>query len=332
METILQAASLLQAARRAGALRRRGRGRLARATKIVGPEWMFHPDGMAVDHYENFPVASLLLPARLRGAVKAIYRFARSADDLADEGQAAPEERLRALAAYRAELHRIGLGPAGGGPDPDPALAQIFAPLADAIARHQLPLAPFYDLLSAFEQDVRVARYETYDALLDYCSRSANPVGRLMLHLYGAANDDNLRLADAICTGLQLANFWQDVRLDWNKGRVYVPQEELRRHGLSDADIARQAVTPAWSEMMRAQTARARAQLQSGAPLAGRIGGRIGLELRLVVQGGLRILECIDATGGDVFLKRPELGPRDWAVMLWRACRAAPWNTETNPR
>src|SRR5690606_29882024 len=219
----------------------------------------------------------------------------------------------------RAALHRIGLEPATGRPDPDPILAPVFEPLAEAVARHQLPLAPFYDLLSAFEQDVRVARYEDYDELLDYCSRSANPVGRLMLHLYGAAEPDNVRLADAVCTGLQLANFWQDVRLDWNKGRVYLPQQELRRHGLGEEDIARQALTPAWSAMMRAQTARARAQLQAGAPLARRIGGRIGLELRLVVQGGLRILERIDATGGDVFLNRPQLGLRDWAIMLWRA-------------
>jgi len=274
---------------------------------------------MAVDHYENFPVASLLLPARLRGAVRAIYRFARSADDLADEGDAAPAERLAALAAYRAELHAIGLEPAAGRPAPDPALAPVFAPLAQAIARHQLPIAPFYDLLSAFEQDVSVTRYETHDDLLDYCSRSANPVGRLMLHLYGAARPENLRLADAICTGLQLANFWQDVRLDWHKGRVYLPQQDLRRHGLGDDDIARQAVTPAWTAMMREQTARARALLRSGAPLARSLPGRIGLELRLVVQGGLRILERIDACAGDVFLNRPVLRARDWAIMLWRA-------------
>lgn len=274
---------------------------------------------MAVDHYENFPVASLLLPARLRGAVKAIYRFARSADDLADEGDAAPEARLQALAAYRAELHRIGLEPSAGRPDPQPGLAPVFAPLAETIARHQLPIAPFYDLLSAFEQDVAVQRYEDYDALLDYCSRSANPVGRLMLHLYGAAMPENMRQADAICTGLQLTNFWQDVRQDWNKGRVYLPQQELRRHGLSEEDIARQVPTPAWSAMMQAQTDRARALLQAGAPLGRRLGGRIGLELRMVVQGGLRILERIDAVSGDVFLNRPELGAKDWAVMLWRS-------------
>jgi len=277
---------------------------------------------MAVDHYENFPVASLLLPTRLRSAVKAIYRFARSADDLADEGNAPAEQRLQALAAYRAELHRIGLEPSAARPDPRPELAPVFGPLAQAIAAHQLPIAPFYDLLSAFEQDVTVQRYESYDELLDYCSRSANPVGRLMLHLYGAAMPDNLRQADAICTGLQLTNFWQDVRLDWNKGRVYLPQQELRRHGLSDEDIARRIPTAAWTAMMRAQTDKARGLLLAGAPLAGTLAGRIGLELRLVVQGGLRILERIDAVSGDVFLNRPVLGPKDWAVMFWRAGRA----------
>lgn len=275
---------------------------------------------MAVDHYENFPVASLLLPRRLRGAVRDIYRYARAADDIADEGNATDAERLSRLAAFRAELHRIGAEP-GSVPAAAPELAPIFAPLAGTIARHQLPITPFFDLLSAFEQDVTVKRYDDYASLLDYCSRSANPVGRLMLHLYGAAAPDNLAQADAICTGLQLANFWQDVRVDWRKQRIYLPGEDLRRHGVSEEDLAACRLTPAWRALMAFQVERTRALLHSGAPLAHRLPGRVGLELRMVVQGGLRILERIERAGYDVFMNRPELGVRDWAAMAWRTLR-----------
>lgn len=275
---------------------------------------------MAVDHYENFPVASLLLPRRLRGAVTDIYRYARAADDIADEGNASDPQRLAKLAAFRAELHRIGAEP-GSVPAAAPELAPIFAPLARTIARHQLPITPFFDLLSAFEQDVTVKHYEDYAALLDYCARSANPVGRLMLHLYGAATPDNLPQSDAICTGLQLVNFWQDVRVDWRKQRVYLPREDLRRHGITDDDLAACRLTPAWRALMAFQVERTRALLHSGAPLARRLPGRIGLELRLIVQGGLRILERIEHCGYDVFMNRPELGAKDWAVMLMRSMR-----------
>jgi len=273
---------------------------------------------MAVDHYENFPVASLLLPHALRGAVRDIYRFARSADDIADEGNADTTTRLAQLAAYRVQLQRIDVGQ-----EPD-ALIAIFAPLARTIARHQLPLVPFADLLSAFEQDVRVGRYDDDAALLDYCARSANPVGRLMLHLYDARDPAYLPLSDAICTGLQLTNFWQDVALDWAKGRVYLPRDALARHGVSEDDIARSCVTtaritPAWTALMRERCAQARALLHCGAPLARRLPGRIGLELKLVVQGGLHILQRIDACHGDVFRQRPALSARDWPVLLWRA-------------
>jgi squalene synthase HpnC len=274
---------------------------------------------MSIDHYENFPVASLLLPRRLRGAVTDIYRFARAADDIADEGSATDEERLSQLGAFRAELHRIGAEP-GATPEPgQPELAGIFVPLAATIARHQLPITPFYDLLSAFEQDIGVKRYEDYDALADYCTRSANPVGRLMLHLFDATDPQNVSEADAICTGLQLVNFWQDVRVDWHKHRVYLPQEDLRRHGVTDEDLAACRLTPAWRELMAFEVERTRALLHFGAPLARRLPGRMGLELRLVVQGGLRVLERIEASGYDVFMNRPELGAKDWAIMLWRA-------------
>lgn len=275
---------------------------------------------MSVDHYENFPVASLLLPRRLRPAVTAIYRYARTADDIADEGDLPDQERLARLERFRAELRRIGEAPTRHAA-PDPDLAPIFRPLAETIARHQLPLAPFFDLLSAFGQDVTVKRYESQAELLDYCARSANPVGRLMLCLYDAATPDNLRDADAICTGLQLTNFWQDVRIDWHKGRVYIPQEDLRRHGVTEDDIAAGRITPAWHRLMAFEIGRTRALLHSGAALASRLPGRIGLELRLVVQGGLRILERIEQAGYDVHEQRPVLGARDWALMLWRALR-----------
>ncbi|MCS3504877.1 squalene synthase HpnC [Achromobacter sp. JUb104] len=276
---------------------------------------------MSIDHYENFPVASLLLPRRLRGAVTDIYRFARAADDIADEGSATDEERLAQLAAYRTELHRIGAEPGNTPPPGLPPLADIFTPLARTIARHQLPITPFYDLLSAFEQDITVKRYEDYAALADYCTRSANPVGRLMLHLFDAASPQDVAESDAICTGLQLVNFWQDVRVDWHKQRVYLPQEDLRRHGVTEDDLAACRLTPQWRELMAFQVERTRALLHFGAPLARRLPGRIGLELRLVVQGGLRVLERIEASSYDVFMNRPELGAKDWAIMLWRSIK-----------
>jgi len=272
---------------------------------------------MAVDHYENFPVASLLLPRALREAVRDIYRFARSADDIADEGDVVSAARLAQLAAYRAQLQRIEAGRALHS-----ELTAIFAPLMRTIVRHQLPLAPFYDLLSAFEQDVRVTRYDDDAALADYCARSANPVGRLMLCLYNARDPAYLPLSDAICTGLQLTNFWQDVALDWQKGRVYLPRDALARHGVVETDIAQARVTPAWTALLRERCEQARALLHCGAPLAQRLSGRIGLELKLVVQGGLRILARIDACSGNVFQQRPTLRARDWPVLLWRACTA----------
>lgn len=263
---------------------------------------------MGVDHYENFPVASWLLPAQLREAVRAIYRFARTADDIADEGDDAPSLRLARLAALAAQLDAIEAGRASDWPD-----------LARAVQRHGLPVAPLRDLLSAFAQDVTVRRYADYPALLDYCRRSANPIGRLLLDLYRRHEPALAEQSDAICTGLQLTNFWQDVALDFAKGRVYLPQAELRRFGVSEDAIGAGRVDAAWSALMAAQTARARAMLESGAPLARALGGRIGFELRLVVQGGLRILERIDAVAGDVFRRRPRLNAGDWLRMSARA-------------
>ncbi|GAA0529636.1 squalene synthase HpnC [Pigmentiphaga sp. GD03639] len=274
---------------------------------------------MSAGHYENFPVASLLLPPRLRTAVLDIYRYARAADDIADEGDASDRERLAALARFGAGLDWIGEGARAQPPAPE--LAAIFVPLASTVARHRLPLAPFRRLLSAFAQDVTVKRYEDFAALRDYCHRSADPVGELMLHLYEAATPRNLAWSDAICTGLQLTNFWQDVAVDWGKHRVYIPREDLARHGVAEADIAAGRCSPAWRALMAFEVDRARALLHSGAPLARALPGRIGWELRLVVQGGLRILERIEAGGYDVFRARPVLKKTEWLKLAWRALR-----------
>jgi len=266
---------------------------------------------MAVDHYENFPVASILLPRRLRPAVEAIYAFARSADDLADEGDATPEQRLAALNAYERALDGI----AAGTPPADP----MFARLAAVVAAYRLDLQPLRDLLSAFRQDVVTTRYPDFPTLLDYCRRSANPVGRLMLALYGVADPVGLRQSDAVCSALQLINFWQDVGIDIGKGRIYLPQDDLQRFGVSEADIQAGRTGPAWRALMGFEVARARALMLEGAPLAGRLPGRIGWELRMVVQGGLRILEAIERADYDVYRRRPKLGRPDWLVVGWRA-------------
>jgi len=267
---------------------------------------------MGVGHYENFPVASVLVPARLRPAVRAIYRFARTADDVADEGEATPAQRLAQLASLSRQLDAIEQGQANEWGD-----------LAAAISRHRLPVALLRDLLSAFAQDVVTTRYESFDALRDYCRRSANPIGRLLLVLYQRTEDETNAWSDSICTGLQLANFWQDVALDWRKGRVYLPQEDLRRFAVSETQIAAGQIDPAWSALMAFQAERTRQLLLWGRPLARALGGRVGLELRLVIQGGLRILERIDHVHGDIYRQRPRLTSGDWLLMSWRALLAS---------
>ena len=265
---------------------------------------------MAVGHYENFPVASFLLPARHRRAVAAIYHFARAADDIADEGDASPAERHAGLARFSRALDAIGRGDT----QPDPP----FPALAAAVRAHGLPLAPLRDLLSAFAQDVDVTRYATFAALADYCRRSANPVGRLLLALYRVDDAASHAQSDAICTALQLANFWQDVAVDWRKGRVYLPQEDLVRFGIDDAHIADGLCDARFTRLMAFETARTRALFDAGRPLVRALPLRAGIELRAVILGGTRILERIDGVGGDVFTRRPTLGARDLVVLAWR--------------
>ncbi|MFZ6746628.1 squalene synthase HpnC [Undibacterium sp. JH2W] len=268
---------------------------------------------MPINHYENFPVASVLLPARLRPAVEAIYAFARSADDIADEGDASPEKRLRELTEYEQELNNIEKNSSSE--------SQLFKALAKVTREYDLPLQCFRDLLSAFKQDVVTVRYADFPALLNYCERSANPVGKLMLHLYGAASPDNLRDSDAICSALQLINFWQDVAIDWQKQRIYLPLDDLSRFGISEQQIANGMQNEDWRNMMRFQVGRARNMMLSGSGLAKRLPGRLGWELRLVVQGGLRILEKIETGNFDVFQHRPKLNALDWLKLAWRATR-----------
>jgi squalene synthase HpnC len=268
---------------------------------------------MSVDHYENFPVASLLVPARLRRPIEAIYRFARSADDIADEGDAAPAERLAGLAAYRAELERI----AGG----EPAAMPLFQALAEAVREYALPLQPFHDLLDAFAQDVAKRRYADYPELLDYCRRSANPVGRLVLHLFARTGPEHLEQADCICSALQLINVWQDVAIDWQKDRVYIPQDDLARFQVNEVDIAAGRCTPAWAALLEFEVVRAETLMCRGLPLVHALPGRLGWEIRLTVQGGLRILERIRQVGGDVFRRRPTLGLWDWLVVAVRSLK-----------
>jgi len=272
-----------------------------------------------VDHYENFPVASLLCPPAMRAGVTALYHFARTADDIADEGDAPGEARRQQLQRYQHAL----LATAAGQP-PTGDWAPVFGPLAQAIGAHQLPLGLLTDLLDAFTQDTHNPRYADRAQLLDYCRRSANPVGRLMLHMAGVHGAQALTQSDAICSALQLINFWQDPSVDLPRGRHYVPQADARRHGLTLEQLAQQHDSPATQALLRELCHWAGALMAQGAPLACQVPGRLGWELRLVVQGGLRILERIGAMQYRTLRQRPKLGPTDLPVMLWRAMRMRP--------
>ncbi|BCK87462.1 hydroxysqualene synthase [Sideroxyarcus emersonii] len=263
---------------------------------------------MSVDHYENFPVASILMPRRLRKPVAAIYHFARAADDIADEGDLPDAERLRRLDEFRAELKRIETDESPHTP--------LFRRLAAEVQAHALPMPPFYDLLDAFSQDVVKKRYADFAELQDYCRRSANPVGNLLLHLYEEATPVALAYSDAICSALQLINFWQDVARDYAIGRIYLPQEDLAKFGVEEAQIAQGVDDEAWRALMEFEVDRARTLMLQGAPLGSMLRGRIGLEMRMIIAGGLRILDKLQAADYDMFRHRPVLRPFDWVIML----------------
>jgi hydroxysqualene synthase len=277
---------------------------------------------IAREHYENFPVASSLLPAPMRPHIAAIYAFARRADDFADEPGPDADERLRLLDAWGARLDRAA--PAIANPSAMTGDDLIFAALDHTIRMRQLPRTLFHDLLSAFRQDVNTTRYDTWHDLLDYCRRSANPVGRLVLRVAGY---DDPRLdahSDAVCTALQLTNFWQDLAIDWRRGRLYVPAEEHRRACARESDLNRPEMTREWRQAIRQSIRRTRDLFESGRPICDAVRGRLRWELRFTWLGGMRILENIEAADCDVLSQRPTLGPADAPVLAWRALR---WTT-----
>ena len=275
---------------------------------------------LAAAHYENFPVASRLLPPAMRPHIAAVYAFARRADDFADEPGFTDAERLRLLHGWEARL-------AGdtGVPVPEEAGADlIFQALADTIAKHQLPLSLFRDLLCAFRQDVTTTRYATYADLLDYCRRSANPVGRLVLRI-GGYDEAVLGVAsDALCTALQLTNFWQDLAIDWGRGRLYVPLEDRDRAGAAEADLDRGVITPEWEAALGGLAARTRALFIAGRPVCDAVRGRLRFELRLTWLGASLILDRLVTDRFDVFRHRPALQTADGVPLIWRAMRWTP--------
>ena len=266
---------------------------------------------MGIKHYENFPVASVLLPRRLRKPVEVIYSFARTADDFADEGNALPEERLKCLEQYRHQLDLIDA-------NVEPTLP-LFVDLSRIIREYGLPVILFRDLLSAFSQDVVKNRYADFAEVMDYCRRSANPVGRLLLHLFNDSSDTHFAYSDKICSSLQLINFLQDVEPDYRRNRIYFPLDEMQRFDIAEAQIANADSTGNWAPFMHNQINRAREMLMTGAPLGTKLKGRFGLELRTIVCGGRRILDKLDAIDGNVFQQRPVLRPLDWIYMLYRS-------------
>jgi squalene synthase HpnC len=268
---------------------------------------------LARKHYENFPVGSWLLPRALRRPVTVIYAFARTADDLADEGDLAPAERLAGLQKLDAMLDGIAVGTTQND--------FIGRALADVITRHRLPISLFHDLLEAFRQDVTKTYYENFGEIMDYCRRSANPIGRLLLQLHGDTDARHLAYSDAICSALQLINFYQDLHQDYlENGRIYIPRDELQRFDIREDQFRDQRTDFALQRLMHLQYERAQRLLLSGAPLAKHVHGRFGFELRLIVLGGHRVLQQLMRNPQDAFT-RPRLKPADWLWMVWHAVR-----------
>ncbi len=283
-------------------------------------------------HYENFPVASRLVPRALRPHVAAIYAFARAADDFADEGDRTIDERLRLLDGWRCRLRSAASGedahtpPAAGEPAHTP---EIFIALAATMREKRLGVEPFEDLLSAFAQDVTVKRYEGWADLLDYCRRSANPVGRLVLRVSGHWSDRLDALSDAVCTALQLTNLWQDLKPDFERGRIYLPAEELRAHGAAEADFARPRSTSSLSNALRGAVSRTRGLFEAGRPVCDEVPGRLRYELRATWLGGTRVLDRLETPGFDPLVSRPRLRAGDLPWLAWRLVR---WRREPRTR
>lgn len=269
---------------------------------------------IAKNHYENFPVASWILPRRMRLPTAAIYAFARRADDLADEGELTDTQRLQQLNQLAGQIEQLYKGEASDDP--------VFIALADSIERFSLPENLFIDLIDAFKQDVTQKRYADFGELMQYCRRSANPVGRLMLHLYGETERKSLAQSDAVCSALQLINFYQDMAQDYNElGRIYIPQDEIRAAFVNETYFKNQRTDGPMILLMRKQYERAHKLLQGGAPLGKTLKGRFGFEIRLIIASGSRILLKLDKQTDDLF-SRPRLEFADWLWIFWKALRA----------
>ena len=269
---------------------------------------------LARTHYENFPVASRLLSARMRPHVAAIYAFARLADDMADEGDRPAQARLADLDDWERRLDAA----TGDAPLSADVHGDVFIALRESIRQCRLPPSLFHDLLSAFRQDITKTRYETWEDVLDYCRRSANPVGRLVLRVAGREDPRLDAASDAVCTALQLANFWQDLDIDWRRGRLYVPASVWRPAGARGEDLDARRMTPAWRAALTEVTTRTRALFAAGRPVCDGVRGRLRYELRATWLGGTRILDKLEAADFDVFARRPALTKADVPALLWR--------------
>jgi phytoene synthase len=281
-------------------------------------------ESLAQSHYENFPVASLLLPPSMRPHVAAVYAFARVADDLADEDTVAPAIRQTRLRAWQRRLHEaVADGRADGGDDLRPAARDdlLFLALGNSIRSLDLPVSLFDDLVSAFGQDITTTRYDSWLGVLDYCRRSANPVGRLVLRIAGYRDEALDRSSDALCTALQLTNFWQDFGRDWRAGRLYVPLEVQDAYGAIEADLSAGTISSPWARALDACVDRTQELFQEGRGVCDGVGGRLTLELRFTWLGGRRILERVHAGRADLFHHRPTLGGADVPLLVWRAAR-----------
>jgi squalene synthase HpnC len=290
------------------------RDRAALAADYTVPQAEAYTRWLATHHYENFHVVSWLLPKRLHQDFYNVYSYCRWADDLGDEmGDTA--ESLRLLTWWREGLQAMYAGQ---------ATHPVFVALGGTVKRYAIPQQPFEDLIRAFEQDQTVTRYRNWEELFGYCRCSANPVGRLVLYLCGYSDAERQRLSDATCTALQLANFWQDVTVDWEKGRVYIPLEVLDRHGSSVEEIGARRATPGFVAAMREVVDRARALFLDGLPLSGMVDRRLAVDIALFSRGGMRVLDKIAAQGYDVLTRRPAISKteRVW-ILLGTLARAA---------
>ncbi|MDH5425951.1 MAG: squalene synthase HpnC [Gammaproteobacteria bacterium] len=267
---------------------------------------------IARQHYENFPVASFILPAKIRAAVAVVYVFARRADDLADEGDAGNEQRLAQLTQMENELQQTI---AGNLPDDF-----LYLALADVIKRFQIPTELFFDLTSAFKQDVVKKRYQNFGELMNYCRRSANPVGRLMLHLFAQADEKNLALSDGICSSLQLINFYQDLSQDYHEmQRIYIPLDDMEKFAVTEQHFAEGKNDSNMQKLMQYEYKRAEQLMRAGGWLGKRLSGRAGFEIRLIIAAGSRVLSKLKQLD-DVF-SRPRLGITDYVWIIWKAVR-----------